>query len=334
MNFGRSLMEQFRRVGMESHSLRPTYPPVAVEVCSQEVVLVRLKRRRGLPSLDAAEVRPFSQPLPGPSISRPTLDGQDEVSARIREAFEASGTRPGKVSLVLPDSMAKVTLLQLPERPASRKQLSEMVRFKLRKAVPFKVEDAAIAYQLLPSEGNGGSVLVAVMLRTIVEQYERLLEGVGARPGLVSLCTPNLFNLFRQSLGGGADASTDVAFLNCAQTYFSLLIVRGERLIFYRCKSSIGEDAASVPDGMMSRELATSFSYYQEKLAGQTIRTAYVRTVSRPFDDIRVLLERLGVERVEGIDLPSFVAIPERMSLDPAVAHKIAPAVGAASGVK
>lgn len=334
----RSLLERFRGVGTGGALLRATHPPVALEVSPTEVVLVRMKRRRGKAVLDAVEMRPLSQPVVAPSPSRPHGAAVDEVEAMIREAFEASRTRPGKVSVVLPDSLAKVTLLQLPEHPTSKRQLSEMVRFKLRKSVPFKLEDAAISYQLVPAEGTETMVLVAVMLRSVVEQYEALLGRIGARPGLVSLCTPNLFNLCRPMLsdgGSSGDAGADTALLNCTQTYFSLLIVRGGRLIFYRCKATAaGEDSVSIPEGVMSRELAASFSYYQEKLAGQRVAVAYVRTSARPYEDLKVLLERQGVERVEAFDLASFVTIGNGVSGDRAIGQRIAPAVGAAAGAR
>ncbi len=333
MNLLRSALDPFRRLGLGSYGLRPRPPGVAVEVTPEEVVLVRVRRRRGRTSLEAHHTRPFTEPIPGSSLVRSSPGAHDEARARIREVFDASGTRPGRVALVLPDSLAKVTLLQLPEAPSSKKQLAEMVRFKLRKAIPFKLEEASISYQLLPSEGTEASALVAVMLRSTVEQYERDLEGVGARPGMVSLCTPNLFNLCREAFTNGAGTGGDVALLNCAPTYFSLLIVRDERLIFYRCKSAaVGEEGAGpLSDGVLSREIATSFSYYQEKLAGQGIRAVYVRTVSKPFDELRELLERLGAGRAEAIDVSWAVTVPQGLIPNVLLAHRIAPAIGAAA---
>jgi len=333
MNLLRPLLDRFHRLGLASHGLKPRSPEVAVEVSPEEVVLVRVRRKRSGSSLESHQTRSFSEPFQGSSLVRSPLGAHEEARARIREVFEASGTRPGRVALVLPDSLAKVTLLQLPEPPSSKRQFAEMVRFKLRKAVPFKLEEAAISYQLLPPQGSEATALVAVMLRSTVEQYERHLEEIGARPGMVSLCTPNLFNLCRGALTNGATAGGDVALLNCAPTYFSLLIVRGERLIFYRCKSAnLGEEGAGpLPEGVLSRELATSFSYYQEKLAGQGIRTVYVRTVSRSFEDLRDLLERLGVGRAEAIDLSWAVRVPPGLRENALMAHRIAPAIGAAA---
>ncbi len=329
-----SLWNRVRRAGVDgAGSLRAPLPSVALEVTPGEVVLVRLKRRRGRRVLESAQIRPFAEVASEASIARPTLAAPDELAGRVREVFEASGTRPGKVSLVLPDSLAKVTVLPLPERPTSRRQLGEMIRFKLRRAVPFRIEDAAVSYQLLPGEGEQASVLVAVMLRSLVEQYERLLEGVGARPGLVSLSSVSLFNLCRERISLATADGGDVALLNCAAGYFALLIVRGERLLFYRCKTRGLEDGAdSWSEGTVARELAASFSYYREKLEGRGVSTVFVRSVTEPVDELATILGGLGVTAVEILDPGAFVTISPDAALDPPSVQKIAAAVGAAWG--
>jgi len=86
----------------------------------------------------------------GTSIIRPNLGSPDTIIQKVKDLFDASGTRPGKISLVLPDNLAKVTLLTLPERPGSRKQLTELIRFRLRRAIPFRLDDAVVSYQVLP----------------------------------------------------------------------------------------------------------------------------------------------------------------------------------------
>lgn len=329
------ILDRLSRVSLEgSGSLRPRYPAVALEVNSLEIVLVRVRHRRGRPTVETIEARPLPEQGPVSTVARPHLAKPQEVAARVREAFEASGSRPGKVSLILPDNLAKLTLMSLPERPASRKQLQEIIRFKLRKTVPFRLEDAAISYQFLGGNDKEPTVLVAVMLRSVVEQYERVLQEIGARPGLVALCTPSLFNLYRSEMARAAGADGDVALLNCAHSYFSLLILRGEQLIFYRCKSfaPADQDGSPAPNGSLSRELATSLSYYQEKLEGRGIRAAYLRSVALPVSEVAEMLNRLGLERIEAIDPSVLLGIPERLHVDRALGQRIAPAIGAAAG--
>lgn len=329
-----SLLDPLRRFSLPGSGLRPAYPPVAVEIDRREMVLVRLRRRgRGKPQLDAHQVRAMPDGVVGSSIFRPNLGPSEEMGKKMRELFEASGTRPGRVSLVLPDNLAKISLLSLPERPASHRHLSDLVRFKLRRAVPFRLEDAVITHQVLPGEGRGVTVLVALMLRSVVEQYERVLEAAGARPGLVDLCTPNLFNLCRSEIGEAAAQGRDVALLNLAPGYFSLLIVRGDRLIFYRCKSyAVGDEDVQSVDALVDREIATSLSYYREKLGGESFARVLVRSVDRPVSDVATLLDKVGVDSVQAVDPARALGAPEGVRLDPLLGQRIAPAVGAAAG--
>ena len=100
---------------------------------------------------------------------RPSLGPASEISGVIQDMFTKTGTKPGKISLVIPDNVAKISLLSLPERPPTRKQLEEILRFKLRRSVPFRMADAVISYQVIPAEGKAVSVLVALMHRLVVQ---------------------------------------------------------------------------------------------------------------------------------------------------------------------
>jgi type IV pilus assembly protein PilM len=59
-----------------------------------------------------------------------------------------------------------------------------MIRFRLRKAVPFDVDDAAVSYRV-----QGREVLAALSPRAVVRQYESLVEDLGYNPGMVTLST-------------------------------------------------------------------------------------------------------------------------------------------------
>jgi type IV pilus assembly protein PilM len=328
------IISTIRHVDLEKiRGLRPNYPPVAIEVSPREIVLVRLKRRRGKTYLEAHQARDLADVAVGSSIVRPNLGSPDTVAQKIRDLLAATGTKPGRVSLVLPDNLAKVSLLTLPELPASRKQLTELIRFRLRRAVPFRLDHAAVSYQILQGDGKEVTVLVALMLRSVIEQYERVVQAAGARPGLVDLCTPNLFNLCRRRLVEASGGSRDVALLNCSAAYFSLLIVRGERLVFYRCKSyAVGNGDGQTPNGVLAREINNSLSYYQEKLGGEGIETIFVRSVGKPMEEMVHLLEPLSFQQVVPVDPTSVLTLAEGLRLDPEVAQRIAPAVGAAAG--
>jgi len=314
--------------------LKPPYPPVALQIGPGEAALVRVRRRRrGLPLLEALRVRPIPEPCIPASIFQPVTGPAEELAARLRELFEHSGTRPGRVSLVLPDNLAKISLLNLPERPASRKHLEALVHAKMRRAVPFKLDEASLAYQILPGAGRDAAVLVVLVRRSLVERFEKALESLGARTGLVDISTPNLLNLYRDALEGAGSNGADTGLLNCARNYFSLVLVRDGKLIFFRCKTfAIDEAIHHGPNGVLAREIASSLSYHREKLGGESVGKIFVRTVTTPFDEVARKLVGLGVRDVEPLDPQRGVELAEGVSLDPATAQHLAPAIGAALG--
>jgi type IV pilus assembly protein PilM len=265
---------------------------------------------------------------------RPSLAPASEITGVIQEMFTRTGTKPGKISLVIPDNVAKISLLSLPERPPTRRQLEEILRFKLRRSVPFRMDDAVISYQVIPAEGKAVNILVALMHRLVVEQFEAAVRATGARPGLVDLCTPNLLNLCRRELDELNSQGHDAALLNCAGPYFSLVIIREGRIIFFRSKSLHGsgaEGAEEIDTAVLARELNHSLAYYQEKLAGSGIHTLMVRTVAAS-NGILPALEGLGFGTVKAVDPAGSLEIASGLRMEAAMAQRLAPAVSAATG--
>jgi len=315
--------------------LRPAFPPVAVEIDRGQLTLVRVRpRRRERPVLEAFRIQQAPEHEVGTTIFRPNLGSLDELTRQARELFDKTGTKPGRVSLILPDNLAKVSIVTLPERPANRKALHEMLRFKLRRSVPCRLEDAAISSWSLPGAGPEHHLLVAVVMRSVIEQYEAAFVAAGARPGLVDLCTPSLFNLARPELAKALSQGSDAALLNCTRNYFTLMIVRADRVVFYRCKTYAGgeEDDSSGRMAVMARELTSSLSYYTEKLEGRGVGTVIVRAVAPGLDEVVPVLERIGVQSVRTIDTAEAIDARSGPRLEPLDGQRLAPALGAASG--
>jgi len=315
--------------------LRPAFPPVAVEIDRGHVTLVRVAtKRRGRPVLEAFRIQSAPEHAQGATMFRPNLGSADALTRQLRELFATSGTKPGRVSVILPDNLAKVSIVTLPERPATRKALREMLRFKLRRSVPFRLEDAAISSYAIPGPGPEVHLLVAVMMRSVVEQYEAAFEAAGLRPGLVDLCTPSLFNLARPELAKATAPGSDAALLNCTRNYFTLMIVRGDRVVFFRCKAYAGgeEDDASGRLAVLTRELKSSLSYYAEKLGGVGVGTLFVRAIAPGLDEVVPALEGLNVGSVRPIDVAASLEPGSGARLDPSDGQRLAPALGAASG--
>ena len=92
------------------------------------------------------------------------------------------------------------------------------------------------------------------------------------------------------------------------------------------------DNAGNVVFAIRARELVSSLSYYQEKLDGQGIGTTLVRTVSEPLDQLAGVLERSGFGKAVPVDPAAALGLGQGVRMDTAMAHRIAPSVGAAAG--
>ena len=113
----------------------------------------------------------------------------------VSRALDAVG-RPRRLALVVPDAVAKVSLIRFEKVPTSGHDLEALIRWQMRKSVPFRVDEAQVTWAEGQSlEAGGREFVVAVARRDIVAQYEKVVSRGGSHVGLVDLATFNLVNL-------------------------------------------------------------------------------------------------------------------------------------------
>jgi hypothetical protein len=129
----------------------------------------------------------------------------------------------------------------------------------------------------------------------------------------------------------GAASGADVALLNCARGYFSLLIARGSRVVFFRCKSTgSADDEGAGPKGNLLREMVSSMSYYRDKLSGAGVATVFVRSTSLPATDIAEVLGSVGLEEI--VEVSPLPMLAPGTRIEAVDSGRIAPCVGATAG--
>jgi type IV pilus assembly protein PilM len=335
-----SLKERLERVRVmfEGTSLDsrlpPAYPPAAVEFSPDGIAGVRVARERrgGRPVIRAAAWRELPPGSLAASLIRPNILDAEAVGKALDEVLLAVAPGEHKVSLLLPDHAARVSLLSFAALPGTRKELAEMVRFRIAKGLPFKAEEAVM--DLMPLSATGatatGSVLALFMHRPILEQYESLLTTRGYWPGLVGLSTLELFNLFRSRLDPGAH-ERDLLMLNLTQQYLALVILSAGSIIFYRCKPH----AAGAPGGDFGgvrREIYTSLAFYQEKLLGRGLGRAWLRVSGLPAESAAAAVREEAGCPVEVLHLGEALPSGEGVAIDEDGMSRLAPAAGAVVG--
>ena len=298
-------------------------PSVAVEITSRRVAGIALAERPGGVAIAAHAEEALPAGAVAPALNASNITDPVAVVDRLRRVFSQLGRTPRRVALVLPDSLAKVSLVRLEKVPARAQDLEQLIHFHLRKAAPFRIEDAQITYGPASATDGGGREFVVVLARRdVVREFERACEEAGAHAGLIDLATFDLINVV---LAGGRRLSGDWLLVHVAADYSSLAILRGADLIFFRNRP--GEGHADLVDLVHQTAM-----YYEDRLAGRGFERVFLSGV--PADGAgeleesrRRVEERLRV-RMEAIDPGSVAPFADRISPGSQVLDTVAPLVG------
>lgn len=139
----------------------------------------------------AAGAVPAFQPLePGVLAVSPLVDNvlkPDALADAIRVITgPGSGRKRGRAVLILPDYSARVAVLSFDQFPTDVEEQRALVRFRMKKSVPFDVETAALSHYVQSPGKRGAEVVVVVAALEIVARYEAALRSAGLHPGLVT----------------------------------------------------------------------------------------------------------------------------------------------------
>lgn len=297
----------------------PQRPLVAVEVRPKSVGVVRLAREGRRLALAAAAAMDLPPGCLDLSITQPNVADGDGFRRALRAALEKCGVLAGaRIALVLPDPVARVALLPAADVGGhGRAQTEEVIRFRLRKSVPFDIREARLAFTAAGARGT--DVVVAAIHRPVLESYEEACRSAGLEPGLVELS--GLALLGAAFAGRTAD---DRLLINWDEGYVTILLARGGWPLLVR---TLTGEPAGEPE-QVAREVANTVLYYRDRLGGNGLAEASVRSAALSPERVAAVLEEpLGIA-------PGLVQPWRALALDvpPAMAQVLAGAAASLAG--
>jgi Tfp pilus assembly PilM family ATPase len=302
-----------------------TPPPVAVELAANRVSAAAIEFRGGKAVVSAHASEPLPDGVLVPSLTGPNLHDRAAVIGALGRVFDRLGGRPRRIGLVIPDPVAKVSLVRFEQVPARRQDLDQLVRWQVRKAAPFPVEEAQVSYTpgMLGAEGQEFVVISA--RRETIREYEEVCSELGSHPGIVDLAT---FNVVNAVLAGSTPPAGDWLLVNVTSDYASIAILRGEHLLFFR-------NRAAETEGTLADLVHQTGMYYEDRLSGTGFSRVLLAGSAggglRQDDDVeqaRRSLEGRLTAAVETVDPRTAVSLTDRISAAPALLDTLAPLVG------
>lgn len=299
-------------------------PDAAIEIAAERVAVGVIADRSGGLVVHSYAAEPLPTGAVVASLTSSNIHNRPAVVAALRAALGRVGARARRVALIIPDLAAKVSLVRFDTLPARREDLDQLVRWQVKKAAPFPIEEAVVTYTPAVRAGDGSAeFLVLTARRDVIAEYEMVCDELKIYPGLVDLATLSVVNLFL----GGADAPAgDWLVVHLRPEYTSIVIMRGEHVIFFRNRPE--GDEAAIADLVHQTAM-----YYQDRLAGDRFSHVFLGGGGRVAGAVetarRSLEERLGA-LVEPIDPTRAAVLTDRISVNPDLMDVLGPLVGMA----
>ena len=300
-------------------------PPAAVEITAGRVSVVGLSSAGTARTVTGQASEVLAPGVVTPALNAVNVHEPAALAAAVKAALDRISPRPKRVALLLPDTVAKVSLVRFDKVPAKAQDLEQLIRWQVRKAAPFRIEDAQVSWIDGAAAADGGrEYVVLVARRDIIESYEAACAAAGAQAGIVDIISTNLVNAVLAT--DPAASSGDWLLVYTAPDYVTLLIVRNGQVIFFRNRPAEG-----LPLDMGDLVHQTAM-YYEDRLGG----AAFSRVVlagGSSFDSAlaergrRQIEDRLGVPVVP-LDVRTGITLRDRITAGPELLDALAPAVG------
>ncbi len=174
---------------------------LGVEISPSGVAFALLGGTAAAPRLERTAYASLTAGTVRSSLREPNILDPQVFIERFQNAHNLLLHRSQRVSLTLPDSAGRIILVDMEGRFKNRTEGLDIIRWKLKKNIPFDAADTHLDYQLLKIRENGDmALLVALASRTVIGQYEDVLMSAGFTPTRIDFNSLNLYRIFDRRL--------------------------------------------------------------------------------------------------------------------------------------
>jgi type IV pilus assembly protein PilM len=157
-------------------------PRLACEITSEGVIAARASDKG--PRLEVFTSRRLREGVIAPGLNVPNILDAAALRTALSGALAAVAGKSRDVIVVLPDVAIRMMLLDFEALPTKHEEIEPVLRFRLKKSLPFDVDQAVLSYEVTRSNGVVRAV-AAVAPREILEEYEKAFRDVGYEPGVI-----------------------------------------------------------------------------------------------------------------------------------------------------
>lgn len=255
-------------------------------------------------------------------LTTPVFLDRDAAFTSLKSALDAVEMRGRNWTLILPDACTRVLLLDFDTLPTKSHEVLPLVRFRLRRLVPFDVDTAAVSFQLLksssPDNGNAPvQVIAAAMPAEVRVEFESLMRSAEREPGILLPAT-------LAALAALPDTGSHLLVHTGLHSMTTAITRDGELILYRRTEHSETEP------GEMAQAVLVAAAYYEDTLHTQ-LEEVWVAGFETP-EQLRTHLEVDGAWQIPLRSLVNSEAFSAQAMPGKVAASRFTSVVGALRG--
>jgi type IV pilus assembly protein PilM len=226
-------------------------PPLACEIAADRVLAGRsADSGRMVEMCSARELAPGTVV---PDLIESNLRDGSAIRQAIESALGGISGRSRDVIAILPDTAVRVVLLDFETLPSKPEEAEAVVRFRLKKSLPFNLDDARVSYHA-QAGGTGLRAMAAVVLNSVLQEYESAFRDAGYNPGVVM---PSMLAAL-----GAADAERPTLVVKVDARTIGIAILDQEQVLLFRTLENVR--GITISGEQLAEEVYPSVVFFQD----------------------------------------------------------------------
>ena len=227
------------------------HPHVAIEFAPDRLVAARYKGN----SLDEFAMETLPPAALVPSAVEANILNPGALKTAMSSIASRLHAKDQDVALILPDPVIRVFVQHFDEFPRSPQEAIPMLRWKLKKSIPFEADETVISYMRQPARAEGIDIVIALARLRIIKEYESLAEGAALFPGVILSSSLAALSLL--------ESENATLLARISGVALTTAIVRDGVLCGYRC-TELPAHSGDITPKMLLDEIYPVAAYYQE----------------------------------------------------------------------
>jgi type IV pilus assembly protein PilM len=255
------------------------WPPVAIEISWDRISAVRWSRAG---DVEGITIEPLAAGMIVPSAVEINIVDSVGVRSAMAQACKRIKAKDEYAALLLPDSVIRIFVQHFDEFPRAPQEAIPLLRWKLKKSVPFEMTDAVLSYVPQPSREGGFDIVTTIARLRVIREYEELVESVGLHAGVVSGSSLAALALL--------DSRSPTLVARVSDRSLTTATIRGGALCGYRCTELPVRGADLSPQALLD-EIYPFAAYYHDAWH-EKIESVYLSGIGRRFSEFAAPIQK------------------------------------------